>query len=125
MADAELEASEVLHSLLSVERVENKSLPSSTATEIDESNILWHTPVHGIQTSYVHGDKIILQSADLPSSCNQDQVRCSYKNWNKGSNTMTLHCRFELCYFGFVTCLGSLISRTNLRDDDQSQRFGN
>lgn len=74
MADAELEASEVLHSLLSVERVENKSLPSNvtTATEIDDSNILWHTPVHGIST-YVHGDKIILQP-DLSSSCNQDQV---------------------------------------------------
>lgn len=76
MADAELEASEVLHSLLSVERVENKSLPSnvSTASDIDDSNILWHTPVHGIQQStFVHGDKIILQS-DVPCSYNQDQV---------------------------------------------------
>lgn len=70
MADAELEASEVLHSLLSVERVENKSLPSNvtSATDIDDSNLLWHTPVHGIQ-----GDKIVMQS-DLSSSHNQDQV---------------------------------------------------
>lgn len=74
MADAELEASEVLHSLLSVERVENKSLPSNvTATDIDDSNILWHTPVHGIQSTFVQGDKIILQS-DLSSNHNQDQV---------------------------------------------------
>lgn len=69
MADAELEASEVLHSLLSVERVENKSL---TSTDIDDSNILWHTPVHGIQT-FGHGDKTVLQP-DLSASCNQDQV---------------------------------------------------
>lgn len=77
MADAELEASEVLHSLLSVERVENKSLTSNAtaATDIDDSNILWHTPVHGIQSAFMHadGDKLILQS-DLSSSCNQDQV---------------------------------------------------
>lgn len=76
MADAELEASEVLHSLLSVERVENKSLASNAPaeTDIDDSNILWHTPVSGIQSTFVHGDKIILQS-DLASSYNQDQVR--------------------------------------------------
>lgn len=77
MADAELEASEVLHSLLSVERVENKSLTCNVtaATDIDDSNILWHTPVHGMQSTFMHadGDKIILQS-DLTSSCNQDQV---------------------------------------------------
>ncbi len=75
MADAELEASEVLHSLLSVERVENKSIPSNvpTAIDTDDSNILWHTPVHGAQSTFVHGDKIILQS-DLPSTYSQDQV---------------------------------------------------
>lgn len=74
-ADAELEATEVLHTLLSVERVENKSLPSNvaTATVIDDSNVLWHIPVHGIQTTYEHGDRVILQP-ELSSSCNQDQV---------------------------------------------------
>lgn len=79
MADAELEASEVLHSLLSVERVENKSLPSNVqaaVTDIDDSNMLWHTPVHGIPSSFGHGDKIMLQP-DLSSSCYQDQVRYS------------------------------------------------
>lgn len=76
MADAELEASEVLHSLLSVERVENKSLPTDgTAAEtIDDSNILWHTPVQGLQSTFLHGDKLILQS-DLAASYHQDQVR--------------------------------------------------
>lgn len=87
MADAELEASEVLHSLLSVERVENKSLPSNnatTSTDIDDSNILWHTPVYGVQSTLVHGDKVMVQSD------NQDQVR--YTNYGNKAMTMIYYC---------------------------------
>lgn len=80
MADAEREASEVLHSLLSVERIENKPLPSNatTTTNVDDSNMLWHTPVQGIQSTFLKtGEKTILKP-DMPSSSNQDQVRYSF-----------------------------------------------
>lgn len=79
MADAEREASEVLHSLLSVERIENRPLPSNVTatTDVDDSNMLWHTPVHGVQSTFSHGDKVILKP-DISTSCHQDQVRFTY-----------------------------------------------
>lgn len=75
MADDEREAqaSEVLHSLLSVERIEVKPLLTSITTvdDVDDSNIIWHTPVQGLQATFSQGDNM---KSDLSSTCSQDQV---------------------------------------------------
>lgn len=73
--DAEKEASEVLHSLLSVERIENRNITinaNGTTAELSGGSLHWHLPVNE------DGQRI---SSDLTDATTDSQVN-DVKNAN-------------------------------------------